>query len=163
MAKSGEVQNRFAQGFAGNRAAMNANAAHHVIAVHHGHALAEFGGGDGAFLSRGSAADDHQVILNGLHQSSSRRFTKQIGLQRKAPLSAIGIRWPEIGPAAVYGSAPRETMSRRAEGTPSAAAGVRLERCKCFVCMQLARLANRPADGLHSQIESAWRARAPKV
>ena len=82
MAESGEVKNGFAQGLAGNGAAVDANAADHVVSIHHGHALAELRGGDGAFLAGGPAANDDEVVLNRMHQSSSAWFTQSFSLQR---------------------------------------------------------------------------------
>ena len=82
MAESGEVKNGFAQSLAGNGAAMDANAADHVIAIDHGHALAELRGGNSAFLAGGPAANDDEVVLNRMHQSSSAWFTQQFGWQR---------------------------------------------------------------------------------
>src|SRR5580700_1081945 len=93
MAESGEVKNGFAQSLAGNGAAMDANAADHVAAVHHGHALAELRSGDSAFLTRGPASNDDEVILDRLHQSSSACFTLNFSLQRWVPSR---LKWPEI-------------------------------------------------------------------
>jgi hypothetical protein len=82
MAKSREVKDGFAQGLAGNRPAVDANAADHFVSIHYGHALAELGRGYRAFLTCGSASNDHQVVLNRMHQSSSGWFMQSFGLHR---------------------------------------------------------------------------------
>jgi len=107
MAESGEVKNGFAQGLAGNGAAMDANAADHVVSIHHGHALAEFRGGDSAFLTRRTAANDDEVVLNRMHQSSSARFTQSVCKQRCAPSR---LKSHEIRSRTVYGSTDAETI-----------------------------------------------------
>ena len=85
MPKSGEVKNGFAQRFAGNGAAVDANAADHFIAIHHGDALAELGGGDSAFLTGRATANNNEVILNWMHQSSSAWFTQEFCSQKWGP------------------------------------------------------------------------------
>jgi hypothetical protein len=68
MAKSGEMKNRFAQSFAGNGAAMDADAAEHIEAIDDSDTLAEFCGGNGAFLSGGAAADYDEVKGLEIHE-----------------------------------------------------------------------------------------------
>jgi hypothetical protein len=107
MAESGEVKNGFAQGLAGDGAAVDANAADHVVSIHHGHALAELRGGDSAFLTRGPASNYDEVVLNRMHQSSSARFTQSVCKQRCAPSR---LKWHEIHSRSVYGSTGAETI-----------------------------------------------------
>jgi hypothetical protein len=67
MPKPCQVQNGFTQSLARDRSTVNANTANHFIAVHDGHALAEFRGGDCALLSGAPTPYDDQVISNRLH------------------------------------------------------------------------------------------------
>ena len=109
MAESGEVKNGFAQSLAGNGAAVDANAADHVVSIDHGHALAELRCGDRAFLAGRPAPNDDEVVLNRMHQSSSAWFTQDFCLQRWAPSR---LRWHEIRSRSVYGSAAARKQSR---------------------------------------------------
>jgi hypothetical protein len=61
LAKSGEVQNRLAQGLARNRPGVKRDSADHVLSVNDGDALAEFGSGNRAFLSGRAGSDDYQI------------------------------------------------------------------------------------------------------
>ena len=107
MAESGQVKNGFAQGLAGNGATVNTDPADHVVSIDHGHALAELRGGNGAFLARRAAANDDEVVLNRMHQSSSAWFTQSFCKQRCAPSR---LRWHEIRSRSVYGSTGAETI-----------------------------------------------------
>ena len=60
-----QVENRFAQCLAGDGASVDANAADHLISVHHGHALAKLCRGDCALLSRWPTSDYDQVVRTG--------------------------------------------------------------------------------------------------
>src|SRR5579864_9640452 len=68
VAKSCEVKNRFAQCFAGNRTAMDADTAEHIQAVDDCYALSEFCCGDSAFLSGRAAANYDEVIRLRIHR-----------------------------------------------------------------------------------------------
>ena len=76
VAKAGQMKDGLAQRLARNGTAVDANAADHVIAVDHGHALAELRRGDRGFLARRPAADHHEVVLNRLHDSSPAGFPR---------------------------------------------------------------------------------------
>jgi hypothetical protein len=86
---------------------MDANAANHIVTIHHRYALAEFGGGDGALLPSRAAAYDDEVILNRLHRSSSAWFTQSVSKQRNATSC---LEFHENNARPVYWSARAETI-----------------------------------------------------
>ena len=62
---AGQVQDRFAQGLARQRARMNRCAAEPIEAIDHSDALTELRGGDRATLPRRPAPDHEEVVVNG--------------------------------------------------------------------------------------------------
>ena len=59
---SSQLKNGLTDALAGNRAGVDAHAAHHERAVHHRHALAQLRGADRALLARRATADDNQIV-----------------------------------------------------------------------------------------------------
>src|SRR5580692_2874047 len=79
LAKAAQVEDGFAQRFAGNGSGVHTNAADGFLAVNDGDFFAQFGGADCALLPRRTAADHYQVVLVDIHEAgfplSSRNST----------------------------------------------------------------------------------------
>ena len=69
LAESGEVEHRFAEGFAGDGAGIDADAADDCFALDDADVLAELGGLDGGLLAGGPRADDEKIVMS--HQVSA--------------------------------------------------------------------------------------------
>src|SRR5260221_8357244 len=65
--KTAEIEDRFAQGFAGNCSRVYADAAHGLLALEDGDFPAELGGADCAFLAGGTTANHDQIVLVRFH------------------------------------------------------------------------------------------------
>ena len=61
FAETGEVQNAFAKGLAGDGPVVDGDPAEGGLTIDHRHALADFRGGDGGLLSSGAAANHDQI------------------------------------------------------------------------------------------------------
>ena len=67
LAKTREIQDRLAQGLRRDRAGVQADATHHLLAIDHRDLLAELGGRDCALLAGGPRADHDEVVSRGVH------------------------------------------------------------------------------------------------
>src|SRR5207237_8638012 len=71
LSKAAQVQNRLAQGFAGNGASVNTDAADGPLAIDDRDFFAQLGSADGALLTGGSAANYYQVVFMVFHTVST--------------------------------------------------------------------------------------------
>ncbi len=68
LAKSAEVEDGFAQHFAGDGAGMHADTANGPLAVNDSDFLTQLGSADRAFLAGWAAADYHEIVFVSLHR-----------------------------------------------------------------------------------------------
>ena len=63
MAEPREIEDGFAEGFAGDGAGVGADAADDLFALDDADFLAQFGGLDGGFLPGGAGPDDQKIVV----------------------------------------------------------------------------------------------------
>ena len=80
---AGQLEDGFADAFAGNGAGVHADAANHQRAINHGDALAELRGANSALLPRRAAADHDQVKIGLRHSLTNNYYRTNLKLESR--------------------------------------------------------------------------------